>query len=120
MYDIEMQEPSPEFGECWAAAGTHLDRQVDGGIRFWLRTELTPPFLEHLSFRLGNQLFFVRLEDVEGHVESPGSTRGLLRRRRARATRWWSSRCGRAARGRRQRGCGRGLRPACGSCAPRQ
>ena len=77
MYDIEMQEPSPEFGECWAAAGTHLDRQVDGGIRFWLRTELTPPFLEHLSFRLGNQLFFVRLEDVEGQVEGPGTTRGL-------------------------------------------
>ena len=78
MYDVEMPEASPEFGRCWKAAGSHLNRQVEGGMRSWLRAHLRPPFLEHLSFRLGNQLFFVRLEDVDGRLKGPGSLDGLL------------------------------------------
>lgn len=78
MYDIEMQEVSPEFERCWKAAGTHLNRQVQDGLHSWLRAHLTPPFLEHLSFRLGNQLFFIRLEDIDGSLKVPGSLRGLL------------------------------------------
>lgn len=77
MQPIEMQEMSRAFFGCWQAAGEHLDRQVDSGIRSWLRAHPYPPFLEHLSFRLGNQLFFVRVEDVDGNVEGPGSLRGL-------------------------------------------
>lgn len=77
MYEIEMQEMSEDFLECWRAAGAHLNRRVDGGIRSWLRAHPYPPFLEHLSFRLGNQLFFVRVEDADGKVEGPGSLRGL-------------------------------------------
>lgn len=78
MYDIAMQGPSSEFLECWKAAGLHLDRQVQDGIRSWLRVDPTPPFLEHISFRLGNQLFFVRLYDVDQRVEMPGSIQGLF------------------------------------------
>jgi hypothetical protein len=78
MYDIEMQELSPEFLKCWQAAGNHLNKQVQGGIQAWLRAHPYPPFLEHLSFRLGNQLFFIRLEDVDGKEKGPGSIRGLL------------------------------------------
>ena len=37
MYDIEMHEMSDDFLECWKAAGIHLDNQVDGGIKHWLR-----------------------------------------------------------------------------------
>ncbi len=37
-----------------------------------------PPVLEHLSFRLGNQLFFIQVEDADQKVEGPGSRRGLL------------------------------------------
>lgn len=77
MYDIEMQEMSSEFLKCWQSAGVHLDNQVQGGIQSWLRAHPYPPFLEHLSFRLGNQLFFVRVEDIDGKVEGPGSHRGL-------------------------------------------
>lgn len=77
MFEIEMHEMSDAFLPCWTAAGVHLDKQVDGGIQFWLRAHPYPPFLEHLSFRLGNQLFFVRVEDVEGRVHGPGSMRGL-------------------------------------------
>ena len=77
-HEIEMHEVSEEFFKCWKAAGSHIDRQAQGPIQSWLKVSLTPPFLEHLSFRLGNQLFFVRLEDVEGRLEVPGTRQGLL------------------------------------------
>lgn len=77
MHSIEMQEMTPDFMACWQAAGMHLNSQVDGGIHSWLRAHPYPPVLEHLSFRLGNQLFFVRIEDVSGNVEGPGSRQGL-------------------------------------------
>lgn len=77
MHEIEMHEISDAFFPCWKAAGIHLSNQVDGGIQSWLRAHPYPPFLEHLSFRLGNQLFFVRVEDVDGKIAGPGSLRGL-------------------------------------------
>ena len=76
MYAIDADEMSQPFFACWQAAGLHLDRQVDGGIRSWMRSHATPPFLEHLSFRLGNQLFFIMVEDVDGLVRGPGSGAG--------------------------------------------
>lgn len=78
MYEIEMNVMSDAFFPCWEAAGTHLDKQVDGGIRSWLRGHPNPPFLEHLSFRLGNQVFFIRVEDVDGHVRGPGNPLGFI------------------------------------------
>ena len=82
MYDIEMHQPSEEFTRCWDSAGRHLDTcarrlQVDSPQTFgWLKAELHPPFLEHLSFRLANQLFFVRIVDAEGKLTAPGNPRG--------------------------------------------
>jgi hypothetical protein len=78
MHPIEMDEMTGPFMDCWAAAGQHLDAQVQGGIRFWLRAHPHPPFLEHLSFRLGNQLFLVRVEDADGGIHGPGTVAGLL------------------------------------------
>lgn len=78
MHEIEMSEMSQAFFACWKAAGVHLSRQVDGGIQSWLRAHPYPPFLEHLSFRLGNQLFFVRVEDADGKVQGPGNPRGAI------------------------------------------
>lgn len=77
MYDIEMHAPSEEFLRCWAAAGRHLHAAGQGAMA-WLKAEPRPPFLEHLSFRLGNQLFFVRIEDVEGRLRLPGNPDGAL------------------------------------------
>jgi hypothetical protein len=77
MHGIEMHEASDEFMRCWQAAGRHIQRQVQGRVS-WLKANLNPPLLEHLSFRLGNQLFFVRLEDVEGRLEVPAGRQGLL------------------------------------------
>lgn len=78
MHEIEINEMSEAFFPCWQAAGLHLSKQVDGGLQSWLRAHPHPPFLEHLSFRLGNQLFFVRIEDVNGKVQGPGNARGLI------------------------------------------
>lgn len=78
MHNIEIQEMSPAFLKCWQAAGNHLNKQVQDGILFWLRAHPYPPVLEHLSFRLGNQLFFVRVEDTDDNVKGPGSLRGLI------------------------------------------
>jgi hypothetical protein len=74
-----MHKPSEEFARCWCTAGQHIERQVQGPLRSWLKSNLNPPFLEHLSFRLGNQLFFIRIEDVGGRLEVPGNPEGLLR-----------------------------------------
>lgn len=75
MHDIEMHEPTEEFARCWQAAGRHLESCSQGGLS-WLKADLTPPFLEHLSFRMGNQLFFIRIADVDGRLVTPGNSKG--------------------------------------------
>jgi hypothetical protein len=77
MHKIHMDSFTDEFGYCWNAAGSHLQNHAQGAIN-WLKATLSPPFLEHFSFRLGNQLFYVRIEDVDGVVQSPGTLEGLL------------------------------------------
>ncbi len=77
VYDVEMHRVSEEFARCYQAAHRHIDIQAQGRLFSWLRVSLYPPFLEHLSFRLGNQLLFIRFEDVEGQLEVPGSRKGL-------------------------------------------
>ena len=77
MYDIEMHEVSDEFARCWAAAGRHIQARVQGPHSS-LKANLNSPALEHLSFRLGNQLFFVRIEDVDDRLDVPGSRAGLF------------------------------------------
>ena len=78
MQTIEMHEPSEAFAKCLKVAGQHLQSRTQDGLS-WLKSDLTPPFLEHLSFRLGNQVFFVRIEDVDHRVVGPASREGLLR-----------------------------------------
>ena len=62
-YEIKPFELTPDFEACWRAAGHHLDLRVRDAGAFWLRADL-PPFREHLSFALGNQLFFIQIIDV--------------------------------------------------------
>lgn len=78
MNEVYMDEASHDFAKCWQAAGMHLEKQAGGNISSWLRANLEPPFLEHLSFRLGNQLFFIRVEDADREVEAPGNPNGLF------------------------------------------
>jgi len=69
LHEIEMHEISDEFARCWQAAGRHIQKQAQGPLHGWLKSNLNPPFLEHLSFRLGNQLFFIQIEDAEGRLK---------------------------------------------------
>ena len=84
---IPRDEAPAAFAECWHSAASHVDQKLkreekpwaSGPFFCWYKIELRPPFLEHFSFRLGNQLFFVRVEDVEGRLSPPGSRDGLNR-----------------------------------------
>lgn len=78
MYEIEMSEPTEKFARCWSSAGKHLCNIAKYPVQGWLKDDLVPPFLEHMSFRLANQLFFVRLVDAENHLEVPGNPNGVL------------------------------------------
>jgi len=71
-YPIPMNEASDEFRKCWIAAGRHLVSQVDTGSLKFFRAHLTPPILEHLSFILGNQIYFVHVHPFD-HSASPPS-----------------------------------------------
>jgi hypothetical protein len=66
-----MHEVSEEFTRCWRAALRHIEAQARAPLQSWLKANLQPPFLEHLSFRLGNRLFFIRIEDVDEKLEIP-------------------------------------------------
>lgn len=97
MYSIPTDTPSRDFALCWQSAGLHLETLAEKAARIlslellmlppghedhaciWLKNELRPPFLEHLSFRLGNQLFFIRIEDMENRLDVPGTRHGLQR-----------------------------------------
>jgi hypothetical protein len=78
LHDIQLDDCSQEFVSCWTMAGKHIENSAQGKL-FWLKAHLHPPFLEHLSFRLGNQLFFVRIEDIDTNLKTPGSLDGLMR-----------------------------------------
>ena len=77
MYDIYMEEPTQDYLDVWSAAGQHLTEIAQGAIS-WIKSDPKPPFLEHLSFRLGNQIFFLRIEDVDDSIRVPGNPNGLF------------------------------------------
>lgn len=61
MYEIKQGELPKDFHLAWRAAGRHIQQTGQEGVQ-WLRANLNPPVAEHLSFRLGNQLFFVYVD----------------------------------------------------------
>lgn len=78
LYAIDMTAATSEFKVMWQAAGQHIQRQSEPNSLAWLKANTQPPFLEHLSFRIGNQLFFVQVIDEANIVQGPGSLKGLL------------------------------------------
>lgn len=77
-YAIPMNEVTDDFVRCWQSAGQHLQSQIEHGTLNFFRANLTPPFLEHLSFRLGNQIFFLHVTDDEGQLEKPSTVEATL------------------------------------------
>jgi len=76
LYPIEYTPANQDYLDAWSVAGNHLYKISQGSIN-WLKADPIPPFLEHLSFRLGNKTFFVRLIDVDDQADFPGSEDGL-------------------------------------------
>ncbi len=76
MLGIDLVEVSVDFECCYNAAAKHLQNQVAGELK-WFKSYPKPPFLEHMSFYLGNQLFFIKLEDVDHKLEETSTTKGL-------------------------------------------
>jgi hypothetical protein len=64
MYRVEQEEPSLNFKHAWQSAGKHIQQKGHGGVN-WIRADLNPPMAEHLSFRIGNKLFFIFVEAAE-------------------------------------------------------
>ncbi len=91
----EMMEnplPTQEFVDCFNAAGSHLHQagmRCAGGIQMpdrrippfrWIKAVPYGPYLEHLSFFLGGQAFFVQLVDESMNVIFEGTPEGLAAR----------------------------------------
>ena len=71
-----MHQVSDDFVNCWHTAIMHLQTKGREVIK-WLKSDLIPPFLEHTSFRIGNQLFFVQIEDKDNELDTPSNLDGL-------------------------------------------
>jgi len=69
MYQVEQGEPSQDFKSAWQEAGRFIQSKGAEGIN-WIRATLNPPMAEHLSFRIGNQLFFIFVEAAEFNFEN--------------------------------------------------
>lgn len=75
--NIPPQAITEEFARCWQAAGKHLSKQSDAPIS-WIKATLNGLVMEHFSFRLGNQIFFVQIEDVDGNLDYPSQKEAFL------------------------------------------
>jgi hypothetical protein len=72
-YPIPMNEVTDDIVRCRQSAGLHLQSQIEHEALNFFRANLTPPFLEHLSFRLGNQIFFIHVTDDLGDLTKPST-----------------------------------------------
>jgi hypothetical protein len=59
--ELSQPELPSEFVAAWRSAGTRLQAIGQGAVA-WIRSTLMFALAEHLSFRLGNQLFFVYVD----------------------------------------------------------
>lgn len=77
VYKVFEFKPSADFYECYSVARNHVEVQSDGGL-VWQKAWPTSPFLEHLSFSLGNQKFYVCVHDIDGKLEVPPNEDGTV------------------------------------------
>lgn len=75
--EIPKQTITEDFAKCWQAAGQHLVKQSDSPLS-WISASLEGLVLEHFSFRLGNQIFFIQIEDVDDQLTYPSQPEGFL------------------------------------------
>lgn len=79
---VDSTAPNAEFLRCYEVAAKLIEERFfkpnkkENFVR-WLKFMPQPPFLEHISFRIGNQLFLVRIVDVDGNLIVPGASAGV-------------------------------------------
>lgn len=76
--DARNYQPTQDFIDCYSVVINHLIIKSDNALVLQ-KYHPAPPFLEHLSFHLGNQSFFVRLYDINGELEEPGNQDGTFK-----------------------------------------
>lgn len=77
LLDLSTQDLTDTFAAAWGVARRHLPAASQGSL-VWLRASLHDPLIVHLSFRLGNQLFFVFVHVEEGPEFEGGNRRLFL------------------------------------------
>lgn len=78
MYPISINEVPNDFSDCWFAAIQHIDSRTDPDTIFYIKQDLTPPLLEHISFRFGNQVFCIHVCDDLGDLSVPSSQEATI------------------------------------------
>lgn len=78
LYQVASVPASEAFERCWRAAGSHVQTSARGESLIWIKADLHPPLMEHLSFRIKNQIYLVRVVDIDGKVGTQGTTAGLI------------------------------------------
>lgn len=73
--DAMNSHPPQDFKDCFAIVKEHLRQKSDNKL-VWQKSQPYPPFLEHLSFHLGNQKFFVTIIDVDQKLKVPSDIYG--------------------------------------------
>ena len=76
--DARNYQPTQDFIDCYSVVLNHLLIKSDNAL-VWQKHHPSPPFLEHLSFHLGNQSFFIRLFDINLELEEPGNQDGTFK-----------------------------------------
>ena len=66
-----MTRVTDEFLVCWQSVARHFRAMpTNYNFRFY-NLSPAPPWLEHFCFSLGNQIFFICIEDIDGQLQTP-------------------------------------------------
>jgi hypothetical protein len=78
-YNIPMRKPCSAFIDAYNSMGAHFNglRKMMPESFSFLRMQPVPPLLDHLSFKIGNQIFFVYMDPLDQSVE-PVSNLGAM------------------------------------------
>ena len=79
-YEIPMRKPCPEFIDAYNAMGDHFNRfrrTMPESFSF-LRMLPVPPMIDHLSFKIGNQIFFIYMDPLDNEVRPVSNLEAMI------------------------------------------
>ena len=75
-----MRKPCPEFIDAYNAMGDHFNRfrrTMPESFSF-LRMLPVPPMIDHLSFKIGNQIFFIYMDPLDNEVRPVSNLEAMI------------------------------------------